>query len=343
MSHETPRELVYRCLRFESPSRVPRDLWLLPWATNRYADRVAEILERFPPDILAAPEVYRRSPREKGWLYGREDYTDEWGCTFHHIEEGVLGEVRDPMLTDLANWASVRPPLEVLPVDPAAARERVNRFCGTARAFVLAPVVARPWERYQFIRGSANALLDVARPDEDMRALLGRIHEFYLREMEFWCSTDVDAVWFMDDWGAQKSLLISPRTWRELFKPFYREYCALAHGRGKFIFMHSDGFILPLYPDLIEVGVDAVNSQLFTMDMAELARTAKGKITFWGEIDRQHVLASPDAAGARDAVRLVARHLFDPRGGVIAQCEFGPGACPATVLAVFEEWERLAG
>ncbi len=341
MPHETPRELVTRCLRFETPSRVPRDLWMLPWATNRYADRVAEIMKKFPPDILSAPEVYGTSPRQRGWMYGREDYTDEWGCVFHHLEEGVLGEVRDPILPDLSAWGSIRPPLEILPEDPAGARERINRFCGATEAFVLAPTFARPWERYQFIRGSVDALLDVARPDERMRALLGRIHEFYLREMEIWCSTDVDAVWFMDDWGAQGSLLISPRTWRELFKPFYKEYCALAHSRGKFIFMHSDGFILPLYPELIDAGVDAVNSQLFCMDMAALARTAKGRITFWGEIDRQHVLASPDPEEARKAVREVARHLYDRRGGVIAQCEFGPGGCPDSVMAVFDEWDLV--
>jgi hypothetical protein len=37
----------------------------------------------------------------------------------------------------------------------------------------------------------------------------------------------------------------------------------------------------------------------------------------------------------------VAKALYDPSGGVMAQCEFGPGANPACVEAVFDEWERL--
>jgi len=153
--------------------------------------------------------------------------------------------------------------------------------------------------------------------------------------------TDVDAIMFMDDWGSQNQLLIPPRVWKELFKPLYKDYCNLAHSNGKFAFMHSDGHILEIYEDLIEVGVDAINSQLFCMDFAELEKKAKGKITFWGEIDRQHILPSTNSQDGRNAVREVAKYLYDPSGGIIAQFEFGAGANPETALAVFEEWSRI--
>ncbi len=144
----------------------------------------------------------------------------------------------------------------------------------------------------------------------------------------------------MDDWGSQQSLLIAPAIWRELFRPLYQEYCEIAHAHGKFAFMHSDGHIQSIYPELIEVGVDAINSQLFCMDMVELARIAKGKITFWGEIDRQHVMNAPDPESGRAAVREVVEHLYAPEGGVIAQFEFGPGANPAMPMGLYEEWEK---
>jgi uroporphyrinogen decarboxylase len=105
--------------------------------------------------------------------------------------------------------------------------------------------------------------------------------------------------------------------------------------------MHSDGYILDIYEDLIEIGVDAINSQLFCMDMKEIASIAKGKITFWGEIDRQHILPSKDPQIGRDSVREVAKYLYDPRGGVIAQFEFGIGANPETALAIFDEWVQV--
>ena len=78
--------------------------------------------------------------------------------------------------------------------------------------------------------------------------------------------------------------------WRELFKPLYRDYCRLIRGAGKKVFFHSDGQIAAIYEDLIEVGADAVNSQLFVMDIEELGRRFKGRFTFNGEIDRQWVL-----------------------------------------------------
>jgi len=75
--------------------------------------------------------------------------------------------------------------------------------------------------------------------------------------------------------------------------------------------------------------------------MADLSRRVKGKITFWGEIDRQHVLSAPDPQVGRDAVRKVAQHLYDPAGGIIAQFEMGPGGNPNTAEAIFEEWEAV--
>jgi uroporphyrinogen decarboxylase len=336
----TSRELVYNCLKFETPQRIPRDFWLLPWATNHYPKQVEMIKQRFPSDFVLPPDVYHQSTVRQGDPYVLGTYIDEWGCEFTNIQAGVHGEVRHPLLTDLAEWQKVRPPYETLPDNEQNARDQINQFCAATDKFVFWGSCPRPWERYQFIRGSVNAYMDIARQNENFNSLLRKVHEYYLKELEFWCNTDVDALTFMDDWGSQNRLLISPRMWREIFKPLYRDYCDLAHIHGKFIFMHSDGHILDIYPDLIEIGVDAINSQLFCMDMHQVAECAKGKITFWGEIDRQHVLpASPEKG--REAVRQVAQHLYDPRGGIIAQLEFGPGGNPNTVMAVYEEWENM--
>ena len=270
------------------------------------------------------------------------EYVDEWGCLFINIHAGVIGEVKEPRLADIARWQEVEPPLEMLPDNWDKARDIVNRACGASDKFITSGCCPRPWERLQFLRGTVNAMMDVMEPDAHVRGLLRRIHEYYLRECEFWISTDIDALVFMDDWGGQRQLLIPPAIWRDLFRPMYKDYCDLAHSRGKFAFMHSDGHITEIYPDLIDIGVDALNSQIFCMDMAQLARVAKGRITFWGEIDRQHVMPAADAEKGRKAVREVARHFYDPAGGIIAQFELGPGANPAVAFAIFEEWEKIS-
>jgi len=158
--------------------------------------------------------------------------------------------------------------------------------------------------------------------------------------MEAWAKTDVDALWFMDDWGAQKSLLVSPKTWIEFFKPLYKDYIDIAHSHGKKIFMHSDGYILDIIPHLIELGLDALNSQIFCMGVENL-RQFRGKITFWGEIDRQYLLPRGTAQEIQDAVRRVHENLWQ-HGGCIAQCEFGAGANPDNVYRVFETWNKIS-
>jgi hypothetical protein len=103
--------------------------------------------------------------------------------------------------------------------------------------------------------------------------------------------------------------------------------------------MHSDGHTLAIYPDMIELGLDAFNTQLFCMGVENL-RPFAGKITFWGEIDRQWLLPHGTPADIDAAVRLVHANLW-ANGGCIAQCEFGAGARPENVRQVFASWDAV--
>jgi uroporphyrinogen-III decarboxylase len=176
--------------------------------------------------------------------------------------------------------------------------------------------------------------LDLGRPSGELRAFLQRLHAFYVEELTLWAQTEVDGLSFMDDWGSQHAVLISPELWRELFKPLYAEYIAIAHAHGKHAFMHSDGYIADFIPDLIEIGLDALNSQVFCMDVEDLGERFGGKLTFWGELDRQQLLPNATTAEIEAAARRL-ETAFHHDGGFIAQCEFGPGARPENVYAFF--------
>lgn len=339
---QTSRELVQRCATFQTPERVPRHMWTLPWVEIHYPRELAELRRDFPDDIVIAPPAGDPSPLRKGDAYCVGEAVDDWGAIFTNIQAGVHGEVKHAIIPgDSPDPKCIRPPVENIPTNPAKARDEVNRYCAGTDKFVLAQNLPRPWERYQFMRGTENSLMDLMAPEDGMAECIRVIHEFYMRELEFWVTTDVDGIFFMDDWGSQTQLLVPPPLWRDWFKPLYKDYCDLAHAHGKLAFMHSDGYTVEIYDDLIDAGVDALNSQIFVMDMKRLEQTAKGKVTFWGEIDRQHVLSSPDPQVGRDAVRKVAKYLYDPKGGVIAQFEFGPGSNPATARAILDEWNRV--
>lgn len=330
------RELVKKTLEFRAPPRAPRQLWTLPWAKIHYPEQLAEIQRRFPDDIVTAPRCLRREPIVQGDPYLVGVHVDEWGCTFENIQAGVHGEVKEPALRDWALADAVRFPEELLSVDV----DQVNAFCRQTDKFVIAAACPRPFERLQFYRTSANFYLDLGEGRREMFEFLGRLHEFFVRQMELWARTEVDALTFMDDWGAQRALLISPAMWRRVFKPLYKDYIDIAHRHGKTIFMHSDGYIAPIIGDLVELGLDALNCQLFTMDIEELGRRYAGKITFWGEIDRQYLLPAGTPAEVAQAVRRVKAALWRA-GGCIAQCEFGPGSRPENVYQVYQTWEEI--
>ena len=75
-------------------------------------------------------------------------------------------------------------------------------------------------------------------------------------------------------------------------------------------------------------------------DSVDRTAETQGKITFWGEIDRQHLLPYGTQADIDRAVEQVFNGLWQD-GGCIAQCEFGPGANPDNVYRVFEKWEQI--
>jgi uroporphyrinogen decarboxylase len=331
----TSRALVYRTLEFNNPLRVPRQLWLLPWAKEHYPGQVKKIQSDFPDDIVTAPIIYREKPGTIGEQCSVGTYVDEWGCVFENIHSGIVGEVKAPMVKELEDFEKVRVPMEKLSLNI----EQVNDFCRNTDKFVMGPCV-NPFERIQYLRGTENVYMDLALKTDGFTGLLDKIHQFNLKELELWAGTEIDALFFMDDWGSQNSLLISPAMWREVFKPLYKEYIDIAHDNGKKIFMHSDGYILDIIPDLIDLGLDALNSQIFCMGVEKLGENFKGQITFWGEIDRQHLLPNGSKEDIVKAVNQVKDALYAD-GGVIAQCEFGPGAKPENINSVFQTWNNF--
>jgi hypothetical protein len=330
------RKLVEKTINFDKPERVPRHLWLLPWAERNYPDYTKYIADKYPDDIIAAPALYKKPLNTKGNRYDVGTYIDEWGCRFENIHGGVIGMVHEPLIKDWSEVISFKTPDLALNID----KDSINSFCGTTDKFVHAGNITRPFERFQFIRTMELSLVDLMMEEPGFIELLRKIHEHYIKEVEVWARTDVDAISLMDDWGTQQGMMASPDIFRKYFKPMYQDYCEIARHYNKYVFMHSDGNIIEILPDLIEVGVDALNSQVFCMDMNKLSNDITGRMTFWGEIDRQDILPNGSEEDVRNAVYTVYNNLYK-NGGVIAQCEFGPGAKPENIEKVFETWNEI--
>ncbi|MFO7869967.1 MAG: uroporphyrinogen decarboxylase family protein [Kiritimatiellia bacterium] len=333
----TGRERVQATLAHKPSDRVPRDLWALPYISLFRKGELEELNRAFPSDI-GRPELSPGSgDTELDHVAKAGVYEDEWGSVWGVGEPGIIGEVKKPALPDWSGLAAYQPPWGLV-------RNRdlshANRHCEKSDLFMLSSVCARPFERLQFVRGAENVFMDLAYGSPELSKLIEMIHEFYLADVESWATSNVDGVFLMDDWGTNLALLIDPNMWRSIFKPLYKDYCDAIHAAGKFAFFHSDGNIEAIYGDLIEVGMDAINSQLFCMNIEDLAERYKGRVTFWGEIDRQHALPFGSVDDVRNAVRRVRDAIDDGNGGVIAQCEWGKDNSRDNIEAVFKAWDE---
>ncbi len=336
----TSRELVYATLKGENTIRVSRQLWLLPWAINHYKNEVELINKDYPDDIININANFKTQFKK---LSGNQceigQYIDEWGCVFENIQKGVIGEVKSPLILD-EDWNDVENihiPEELLSFDIEEVNAQIREL--GYEKFVIAGACPRPFEQLQFIRGTENFYMDLIMKPNKMMAFIEKMHDFYCRLLKKWALTDVDTLMMMDDWGSQKSLLINPKLWEEIFMPMYKDYIDIAHKAGKKMFMHSDGNILLIIPKLIDIGLDAVNCQLFCMGLENL-KQFKGKITFWGEIDRQNILPFGTKADVKNAVVSIKDNLWD-NGYCIAQMEFGPAAKPENIREAFTIWNGV--
>ena len=331
----TSRERVVAALEFQTPDRTPRDLWALPYIGLTEPDQLRAVQQKYPSDI-GRPELSPGSGAgDLQRLAKIGTYVDEWGSVWEVGEPGIIGEVKKPALDDWGALERFEPPWHLL---CDRDMDHANRMCDESDLFMLSAVTARPFERLQFLRGSENLFMDLAYDTAEIRKLTEIVHRYYLADVTAWAESNVDAVFLMDDWGTNQSLLINPEMWRAVFKPLYKAYCDIIHGHGKYVLFHSDGHTESIYGDLIEIGVDAINSQLFCMDIEGLGEKYRGQVTFWGEIDRQHVLPFGSPEDVQNAVARVRQALDTGQGGVIAQCEWGKDNNRENIETVFDAW-----
>ena len=70
---------------------------------------------------------------------------------------------------------------------------------------------------------------------------------------------EFDSIFWCDDMGYKNSQFFSLKTYRELLKPAHKKAVEWAHRRNIKAHLHSCGDVNPFIPELIEIGMDALN------------------------------------------------------------------------------------
>lgn len=122
-----------------------------------------------------------------------------------------------------------------------------------------------------------------------------------------------DVMFFGNDFGTQRDLLISPENFRRFVLPSFKRLITVGKKYGKKILLHSCGSIYRIIPDLIDAGVDAlhpIQAQAAGMSASDLAQY-KNDLAFVGGIDAQSFIVNATPQEVRDEVKRV-RSILGP-------------------------------
>ena len=206
--------------------------------------------------------------------------------------------------------------------DAAAAYrfEDLGDWCRRERRQFTLIWIGDLWERATFLRGMEHILLDLALEGAFVEALLRQITDYILATMQILFDRfEFDAIALSDDYGTQRSMLMSPDHWRRFLRPRVAEIYALAHKHGRVVFHHSCGHIEPIIGDLIDIGLDALHPiQPEAMDVYHLKRRFGRHLTLWGGIRTQDLLPCGTPAEVRAEVRRL-KHVLGDGGGYVLE------------------------
>ncbi|MBS3765783.1 hypothetical protein KGY71_04605 [Candidatus Bipolaricaulota bacterium] len=245
--------------------------------------------------------------------------------------------------------------IEKYPWPDSADKERVSglkekmRDIGRDRAVTLSGPFGGPMAMGFRLRGYKQFYLDMANNEKFACSLMDKITDL---KIKFWSSaleelgSLIDIIVVEEDLGQQDRTLVSPEMYRKLIKPRHSrlfKYLTNHTDDNTYLFLHSDGSIYDLIPDLIEMGVDILNPiQVGAANMApEKLKSEFGReITFWGGgVDTQNVLSFGTPEEVRDDVK---RRIeaFAPGGGYVFSTvhNIQPEVPPENIMAM---WRAL--
>jgi uroporphyrinogen-III decarboxylase len=229
-----------------------------------------------------------------GWK--RVEYTTSYG-------RGYYTEIAGHPLADAAALSSYRPP-DPLRVELYQEAGRVVRKFKD-EYWIVGVTVTTIFECAWALRGYEQLLTDFVLNPELADCILEIPYRYHLAAARKLVEMGVDMIWVGDDVGSQSRLLISPATWRRFLKPRLANFIAELKALNPQVKVayHSDGFIYPIIPELVEIGVDVLNPvQPASLDPARLKQEFGERLCFWGTIDEQHTLPFGSPEDVREEV-----------------------------------------
>jgi len=286
----TPRAIIAQTLRHEQPAVCPYYVWVseemrAPLAEYYGAEQFighANEITIFAGSYTALREVVARTV----WTSG-DRFADEYGIRYR---QGNIKHVERPAL--------IEPSLKNYTFPDLSTDEHFNGFEEWiethAERFRIAQLGQMFFERAWYMRGMEDFLMDLHVNPAFVEELLEGLEAVCMAVIERLLADygdRIDAIGLSEDYGTQRSLLISPGHWRRFVKPHLARICDRIHRGGKLVYIHSCGHVAPIVADMIEVGVDFLQPiQPEANDIFELKRHFGKDLCLIGGISTQQTL-----------------------------------------------------
>ena len=110
------------------------------------------------------------------------------------------------------------------------------------------------------LMGFQNFALKLILEPDLVANVFSKVAEIQFSALDTILSKDyVGGVWLIDDLAFGTGPMISPEAYREHLFPWYRKIAKRCHEAGRLVIMHSDGNLVSLLPDLIDIGIDLIH------------------------------------------------------------------------------------
>lgn len=323
----SPRERILAAINFRPPDKVPY-LTCITSSVWKYGRELVEVLNAYPDDFRETPyteaDIIKPAPADfkDGKYYKIEK--DEWGVTRLCRQFGIGGIVMEPFLfgdKDVLKTYQPPAPPSCDPNAPDFVKEKEHQL--RYRLDHYAVTQWRPtFEQMHYLRGYEQLFMDIAAGDPFVEELLDMVVEHNMNWIQWAIATSAEAIIFSDDWGTQNSLMIKPEVWRNIFKPRYKKMFDATQSGGLDVWLHSDGVITEILPDLAEIGVKVLWPQFSCYRLADFAAQVRNlKIAVLADLDRQKVLPFGTPAAIDAYVKAVLDIFRAKEGGFIGRAD----------------------
>ncbi len=332
------RETWLRLVEMRGCGEVLCKVYVSPGVRAAYGQRLADVAARYP--AVRAGDL-------RGEWHGFDARhsagtatTDAWGCRWENVHDGIVGQVTGHPLESWDALADYAPPSPAEarhfgPLDWGAERRRAG--AARARGELVQGSVDHGFffQRLYYLRGFTNLMLDIGAQDPRLDDLCATVLDFNRGIVERYLDVGVDLMSFGDDLGMQERLTISPAAWRRYVKPAYAELFGMCRRAGTHVFLHSDGYLVDIMPDLIECGASILNPQDLCNGLEAIRRELKGKVCIDLDIDRQSIVPRGTPAQIEAHIRRCVETLGSPEGGLMLTCGLYEGTPLENIEAVF--------